>query len=396
MATGVVARAPGRSPTRVRRLRLKQWTTSSPQQTAPVDTSRDSALDGLRGFAALAVSSSHLAVYFGLLPFPPLGAIGVLVFFVLSGYLIATICWRSAPTARSYALFLRRRVVRLTPVVLALVLVGGPALVLWGGLDPGEVVRDGAATLFQVTALTALVVDDQVAAFNPTWSLTVEWVFYLVFPVVLIGLRRRGDTPREAARVLAGAAAVLYAVGLFLPVKAFYLLPVANLGVLFAGAALATWHLARERDEPSDTGRTAMAMGMLAVFVVLPGYTLGWGWKAVILPAVTLATLVVVHGCRTGSLPTRGLAVRPFVVVGVRAYSLYLWHLPVMWIVWVQLPGLGGWEKAGVSVLVLAAVVTASFELLERPVLRGRVRDRVPLAMADDRAAAVGSGPVLP
>jgi peptidoglycan/LPS O-acetylase OafA/YrhL len=115
-----------------------------------------------------------------------------------------------------------------------------------------------------------------------------------------------------------------------------------------------------------------MALAMLLIFVFLPGHTLGWGWKLAVLPFTTIATLVVIHGCWAGNAASRVVAWRPMRVVGLRAYSLYLWHLPIMWVVWTQLPGASKWVQAAVSLVVVVAVVHVSFELLERPVLRSR------------------------
>lgn len=338
---------------------------------------RNRALDGIRGFAALAVFFAHLVVHMGLLPYAPLGVMGVIMFFALSGYLIAGICWRTPATWAAYGTFLRRRVVRLAPVVVALAVVGVPALVLFGAQPLNRVGRDAVIALAQVTAFATAFGVDTVEAFRPTWSLTVEWAFYLVFPVVLSGLRRSGADAGRVSRVLAVVGVGLYAVGLLLPPVQFYLLPVANLGVLFVGAALATWHLhLRAREEVPrtvDPARTWMALLMLSILVVLPGYTLSWGWKGAVLPATTICTLVVIHGCWAGNSASRALAVGPLRHVGLRAYSLYLWHLPIMWLVWVNMPDSSRGLRAVVAVAVVAVVVPLSFELLERPVLRSRL-----------------------
>ena len=66
----------------------------SHSQPPAMPAERDRALDGLRGFAALAVLFAHLVFDMGLLPFGVLGVNGVIIFFALSGYLIGTICWR--------------------------------------------------------------------------------------------------------------------------------------------------------------------------------------------------------------------------------------------------------------------------------------------------------------
>ena len=348
------------------------------EPTAHHAEARNRAFDGLRGFAALAVLFHHFAVFMGVPPYSPLGAMGVLTFFVLSGYLIAGVCWRAPAMWPAYRGFLRRRVVRLAPVVVALVAVGGPALIWLGSLGPAEVRRDGLIALVQATAFARAFGIETLEAFGPTWSLTVEWTFYLVFPVLLVALRRCGADPARVSKVLAGTAVALYAGGLMLPFAEFYLLPVANLGLLFAGAALATWHrgtLLSAGATGPDPARSVMALVLLVTLVVLPGDVLSWGWKVAVFPATAVCTLVVIHGCWAGRPASSLLARGPLRQVGLRAYSLYLWHVPVMWIVWVRMPGSSASVRAGVALAVILVVVMLSFELLERPVL-GRARSR--------------------
>ena len=337
---------------------------------------RNHALDGIRGFAALSVLFAHLVVHMGLLPYAPLGVMGVIMFFALSGYLIAGICWRSQPGWASYRAFLHRRVVRLAPVVVALCVVGGPVLVLFGQESVARVARDAVFVLTQTTAFATSFGVDTVVPFRPTWSLTVEWTFYVAFPVVLMALRRRDADPRRVRRALVAIALALYVAGLFLPPVEFYLLPVANLGVLFAGAALAVWHVERGEAHDVDPARTWMALLMLVILVVLPGYTLSWSWKTAVVPAAALCTLALIHGSWAGNAASKVLAVAPLRFVGLRAYSLYLWHLPIMWLVWVNMPQSAYGTRAVVALVVVAVVVPVSFELLERPVLGARVGAR--------------------
>ena len=342
----------------------------------PGRRTRDASLDGIRGIAALAVLVEHAILFTGVLPYAPLGNMGVLIFFALSGYLIAGICWRAAPTWAAYRVFLTRRVVRLGPVMLALVLAGGAALVFSAGFAAGDVATDGVIVLSQGTAFAMASGVDIVQPFQPTWSLTVEWAFYLTFPLTVMALRRLTFTAQQVARLLAGTSVAFYLLGLALPPAKFYWLPVANLGVLFAGAALAVWHQAaplETRVSRPDPARTVMAMAMLAILFLLPGQVVhSLGWKAAVFPAVVACALTVIHGCWAGDGASRLLARGPLHHVGVRAYSLYLWHLPVMWIVWVNMPESVPIVRFAAVVAMIVVVVVASFEILERPVMRTR------------------------
>ena len=275
----------------------------------------------------------------------------------------------------AYRVFLHRRVTRLAPVVLAVAVVGGPALVVLGGFPATTVARDSALLVTQTVAFALAAGTAVVAPLEPAWSLSVEWSFYLVFPLCLLVLRRRGHDPRSVTKVLALLALSLYLLGLLLPFEDFYLLPVANLGVLFAGAALASRHYEHRlagTHPQVDPARRVMATVLLVALVFAPGDTLSWGWKLAVVPGTTAAALVVIHASSDSRAIGRLFPARWLGFVGLRAYSLYLWHLPVMWIVWVSLPATSPFLRAAIAICALVPVVIVSFELLERPVLRRR------------------------
>lgn len=333
---------------------------------------RNDALDGLRGVAALAVLWFHAVVHLGLMAVPPLGGMGVLVFFVLSGYLIARIVARRAADPACYRHFVRRRFVRLAPAIVALSVLGSAFLLVAGALDLPDALGQGALALTQTTAFATAVGVPVHPVLAPTWSLTVEWTFYLLFPAVALPLLRRGRPVRTLARDAATAAAVLYLAGLLLDPLAFYHLPVANLGVMVLGAALGLAH------HSGWAGPERLRLGpwpavgalIILIFVFLPGHTAGWGYKLSVLPATALATAAVINGCVAGHPMHRLLASRPLVAVGVRAYSLYLWHIAALWGAFL-VTGAHAWWTAALAVLVLVPLTEFSYRLLEVPVLRG-------------------------
>ncbi len=332
---------------------------------------RLTALDGLRGVAALGVVFTHASLHLGLLPWPPLGGTGVLVFFVLSGYLIATIGMRLTPDASGYRAFLRRRIVRLGPVAVAVAVLVPSVLVLAKARSAERAVGDGLQVLTQTTGLLSASEQRIHESLMPSWSLTTEWTFYLLFPVFLLIARRRGVEVGRIASILVGAAVVLFLAALPLGFRVFYLAPVANVGVMCAGAALALahhvgWegpHLLRDGPGPGA------GLAMVVLLVPMPGAPLGWAYDLAVFPAVTLATVAVIHGVHRHRAVERVLSTAWLGAVGVRAYSLYLWHLPALWLAWWLVPG-HRWLALLLGLGLTSVVTLASFAVLERPVLR--------------------------
>ena len=344
---------------------------STPQRAVHA---RSSMLDGLRGAAALAVVQYHFLLLSGLNAEPGAGLIGVLVFFVLSGYLITGILWRTdgrPPTA--YRDFVARRVRRLAPALLGLVLLSGVLVTVAGPGDARAAVAGGLIVLAQLTGLWHVFGTFPVEPWLPAWSLTVEWVFYLLWPLALAVMRRRGMSTTSAMRVALGLAAVLYLASMPLSPKAFYYLPVGNLAVMLVGAALA---LAHARTPRRTGGRDAaiadLAFVAFVVAVLLPstGASGSWFYRVSYVPvAVGVALVLIDQRPGTTGLARRLLESGPMVAVGRSSYSLYLWHLPILWSAYWGLPGLSVAARVGVATVALVPVVWLSFTLLEKPVL---------------------------
>jgi len=350
----------------------------------------------LRGLAVLSVVAFHAETHLGLLARPGGGFVGVAVFFVLSGYLITHLVWRShdGASVSGYWAFLRRRFSRLAPALIAFVVIWGLVLFILGREPIGRILRSGALAATQTSAYYLAVGWKENAGWGPTWSLSVEWCFYLIWPLIILYLRRRGVTPRTAGRVAIGLGLILYAAALPLTDTQFYFLPLANVSVLLWGGALALRHV--RKSAGGDPVLALFGLVLLLAMVVAPGNQ-GGPYRWLFLPAAVIAALIVVD-CRPEPLGWWGgrlLEMRPLRAAGLRAYSIYLWHVPVMWLVFQVLPGRPGYVVAGLSLLVLIPVVWASFELLERPWLSRGVRDTSAAAPDPTRRSPEATRPAV-
>lgn len=354
------------------------------------DRGRAAAVDGLRALAALSVLGYHAWLYTrdrvsagvrGSLADELAHELrlGLVLFFVLSGYLLyrpwvrSVLSGAAPPRAGAY---LVRRAARIVPAYYAAVL--GSVVLLWS-LDAAPGIRLPPAEdlwLFAVFGQN-FHVDTLLSLNAPLWTLAVEWSFYLVLPVLgWLALRLRGAS-REAQAIVpavflaAGAAWNWSIAGEEVPPTLTKVLPA--MAPYFAVGMLAAL-LAHGR----TLGRRA-AWALLAAGLVLVATDAWWAALAARegshdLTLHVLRDLVGAAGfgaillaVTVGPAP-RALGARPLAAVGVWSYGVYLWHVPLL--LWLRgndlLPASG--PLAFLVVLPLSlAVAAASWRLLERP-----------------------------
>lgn len=325
-------------------------------------------VDGLRSIAVLGVVLFHLDP--ALLPG---GFLGVDIFFVISGYLIASIVLKEhAEGSFSYANFWARRIRRILPALA--VLVGTVLLVGWLTLFPpslGLLARQvvGTAT-FNANHVVLGLTDGywgNAAESLPllhTWSLAVEEQFYILFPLCIALLLRLGRAGQHRLALAFTVASLALCIGLTVwrPAYAFYLLPT-RAWEMAAGVALAI--ATRDRATHSIPGwvATASGLGLICCLALLQGGADFPGWRAAI--PVALTTLFI--GAASHRSAFSNILSSPVPVwIGKASYSLYLWHWPVI----VFLRQRNGGTALDAAGIALAAALTAvltlvSYQLVE-------------------------------
>jgi peptidoglycan/LPS O-acetylase OafA/YrhL len=324
-------------------------------------------LDGLRAVAVCLVLLEHAHVPL----FAESGQVGVAMFFVLSGFLITRLLVEERE--RSGVVDLRRfyakRVRRLVPAMVACAGLCGSLALLAGRyfLDGWQLLTSllGVSNWLNVQAGPRGVL-------SHTWSLSIEWQFYAVWPVLLILLLRRG---RRAVMGLCLAGAILSAVVRMSLWSDASSLDHASFGTdtrveaLLVGGALAVlidgW-AASIRQPWNWLGVGAMVgLGALAIcprdIVAYPGLSL----------VAILTACVIVFICLASGLAWLGSPL--LTLIGRRSYGLYIWHYPVSFCIMAAFDQKAPWFTHLALMVPISAVLTwASWRYVESPFLRDR------------------------
>lgn len=353
------------------------------------------ALDGLRGLAVIAVMLFHAQW-----PAAQGGFLGVDIFFVLSGFLItAQLFQESQATGRvSLGAFFMRRVVRLQPALLLLLLVYG-LCAAWSEWLPPSVARSWPTDITIVT----LALSHWARAWDwhapdylgHTWSLGIEEQFYLLWAVAMawcaqagLGLAALTRLAFLAAACSAGWMALLYLSGAS-PSRLYNGLDTRAMALLM-GCTLAlslirshSGHVFRDAAASLPTYKRSTPSwdrvgGWAALLALVAGmHLLSWKHPVMFIAGYACTALIAAYLVRAIVLnPTSGcaalLSCTPLVRVGQWSYGLYLWHYPLFRIAEYQggLHGVPlGTSMAAASVVTFLLAAT-SYYLLELPLRR--------------------------
>jgi peptidoglycan/LPS O-acetylase OafA/YrhL len=343
-------------------------------------------LDGLRALAVLAVMLYHADAG------PQGGFLGVETFFVLSGYLITALLlaeWRQDGRIDLLA-FWKRRARRLLPALALLLVAVLLFAVIFLSREASALFGDTLASLGFV--MNWRLVFSQQSYFDPLirpsllqhlWSLAVEEQFYLLWPL-LFALGMRYLRPLALLCVVLGVAlaSTLLMAALFQPdadPSRIYYGTDTRAAALLIGAALALRWTPWQEAEPGSRPLAAALdiAGMLALLVLLSAYL--WldayqpllyqgGFAAVSLATALLIAATVYPGSWLGAM----LGIAPLRWLGLRSYSLYLWHWPVFMLTrpYLDVP-LDGWALLGLRLALVCVLADLTYRLVELPVRRG-------------------------
>jgi peptidoglycan/LPS O-acetylase OafA/YrhL len=323
----------------------------------------------------MTVVGIHLGVFAGITHRQDLLLAPATVFFALSGFLITRnlLVEREVHGEASLTRFWWNRFLRILPCY-ALFIVAVALCSNWGYITP---VSGKSLTMSSLYASNFINKFQNVGPLGSTWSLAVEEHFYLFWPVVFVFVR-----PRALARVTLIALAICIAVRAVLTWHpgAFahdYVLrfTIPAMDAILVGCLLAIWLGRRGRRIVPRAASArpllygAFALGLYAAPLWIPVTNvdaLDYSAYYVQLAGIAIGLWWMFTNQSAGII--RVLEVRPLVFLGTISYGIYVWQ--GLWL------GTGTGDQRHLlqhlpwSIVVVLATATASWYLVERPLLR--------------------------
>ena len=293
-------------------------------------------IDGLRAISVLLVLFFHAGL-FGI----KAGFVGVDVFFVISGFLITTGIKNGLEKGNfSFVEFFKRRLWRLQPVFISLLLVtiimtsitylpddylGFTKSARWAA-------RFQANKYFSDLNSGYFADDVSIMPLLHTWSLSIEWQWYLLLPFLMFGFYQILKIKKMAFWVFP-----LTIIAIVVP---FYCIEDKNnsdyyysfssrIFEMLIGSCLAAVGSKGSNKIPSILksliGVVCLGIVIYAGFSerIIQSYP---NWWAV---AVCISAALLIYIGNSKNLITKILSWKPLVFIGVLSYSLYIWHWPV-------------------------------------------------------------------
>jgi peptidoglycan/LPS O-acetylase OafA/YrhL len=365
-------------------------------QRASISSTHIPAIDGLRALAVFAVVLYHLGI-----PWIPGGFLGVDLFFVISGYVITRLILDSIESANGLDIkeFYAARVRRLLPGLVVLIIVTSIFTALFA---PDAIRRFISDVPFVLTGtnnwyLVALNQDYFQAIGRPpllqhTWSLAVEFQFYLIWPIILLFVWRRFGkrVVRRAALAIAtfsGAALFLFSLQADNATAGrishiYFGTDTHSLG-LFLGSALAvswiprnlTRNISQRAQDFIDGIGVFGFIGLLCIFLFID-QTNATLYQIAFPLAGLFGCATIISIVHPASRFSPLLSTKVFLWIGQRSYGIYLWH----WVVFqITRPGAdltGSLPALNVArVLIVLALADISLRAIEIPIRKGIVQN---------------------
>ena len=347
-------------------------------------------LDGIRAIAVIMVLAYHLK-----LALFKSGFLGVTVFFVLSGYLITGILISEVEEEGTIDLknFWLRRIRRLVPAVMSMAVV-----IIFVSAVVNRVIftkgcKDFLASVLgfnnwwqifnKVSYFEAAGVP---SPFTHCWSLAIETQFYLIYPLILLGIyklaKSRGEGRAKRGLLFAGVTLLLALISVILMIvlfdpqqdasRVYYGTDTRAFSLLFGAllAILGDYRMVPRRLSASVNmvlGSVSFAV-LLVMTIAINGSSNFW-YRGGQFVGTILTVLVIYTVLGRKTWLSRFLSNPVLKWIGDRSYSIYLWHYPIILLISKGIKA--SWWITLIEIVLSVVLAELSYRFIETPIRHG-------------------------
>ena len=347
-------------------------------------------LDGIRAIAVIMVLAYHLK-----LALFKSGFLGVTVFFVLSGYLITGILISEVEEEGTIDLknFWLRRIRRLVPAVMSMAVVIIFVSAVVNRIIFTKGCKDFLASVlgfnnwwqifnkvsyFEAAGVTS--------PFTHCWSLAIETQFYLIYPLVLLGIyklvKSRGEGRAKRGLLFAGVTLLLALISVILMIvlfdpqqdasRVYYGTDTRAFSLLFGALLAILWEYRMVPRRLSASVNMVLGSVSFAVLIVMTiainGSSNFWYRGGQFVGTIlTVLMVYAVSGRKTWL--SRFLSNPVLKWIGDRSYSIYLWHYPIILLISKGIKA--SWWITLIEIVLSVVLAELSYRFIETPIRHG-------------------------
>ena len=323
-------------------------------------------INGLRAWAVLAVVLYHFGV-----PGFSGGFVGVDVFFVISGFLMTKIIITNIEKDNlSIFKFYLARARRIIPALLALCLT--MLVVSWLWLPNEDIRKISSHVITAIVFLSNIKFWKESGYFDTsshdkpllhTWSLSVEWQFYFLLPILCLILYKYFNL-KYIKLVLIGIGVASLTLSIYIsnkyPDVAFYLLP-SRMWEMLAGGGV--WWITRKNTISDKLAIRLEMFGFIFTITAVCTFNNNLTWPGYFALLPVLGSMLILYANRQSSFLTNNPIAQ---YLGKISYSIYLWHWPlVVLLTYAE-------EQKNQMLIIISIIISIilgsiSFHLIEKP-----------------------------
>ena len=347
-------------------------------------------LDGIRAIAVIMVLAYHLK-----LALFKSGFLGVTVFFVLSGYLITGILISEVEEEGAIDLknFWLRLIRRLVPAVMSMAVV-----IIFVSTVVNRVIftkgcKDFLASVLgfnnwwqifnKVSYFEAAGVP---SPFTHCWSLAIETQFYLIYPLILLGIyklaKSRGEGRAKRGLLFAGVTLLLALISVILMIvlfdpqqdasRVYYGTDTRAFSLLFGALLAILWDyrmVPRRLSASVNMVLGSVSFAVLLVMTIAINGSSNFWYRGGQFVGTILTVLVIYTVLGRKTWLSRFLSNPVLKWIGDRSYSIYLWHYPIILLISKGIKA--SWWITLIEIVLSVVLAELSYRFIETPIRHG-------------------------